>query len=182
MKSCAIRRGDAVRYVSVLAGSQAPDRADSHGRRPRNPPDLPRPEKVPSRTRRHVRAFDLQRPLMTPRRQEAFWRLITERLSAPPPISQRQAGTTATLTWSRHCRSEHMAQFWHPTGTGNADAGRSRPASIPPPFTAHAAGSAGGPGGKDDGGGVRVAVLVHPAQAGRVAGMVGVHHRPQGHR
>jgi hypothetical protein len=53
---------------------------------------------------------------MAPRRREAFWRLITERLSATPPISQRQAGTRATLTWSRYCRSEHMTQFRHPTG------------------------------------------------------------------
>ena len=42
-------------------------------------------------------------------------------------------------------------------------------------------GSAGGPGGKDDGGSVRLAVLVNPAQAGPVARMVGIHHRPQGH-
>ena len=54
-------------------------------------------------------------PSMAPRRREAFWRLITDRLSAPPPIGQRQAGTTATLTWSRYCRSKHMTQFWHPT-------------------------------------------------------------------
>src|SRR6266516_8025287 len=55
-------------------------------------------------------------PSMAARRREACWRLITGRLSVPPPISQRQAGTTATLTWSRHCRSERMTQFWHPTG------------------------------------------------------------------
>jgi hypothetical protein len=46
-------------------------------------------------------------------RREAFWRLITERLSARQPISQRQAGTTATLTWSRHCRSEHIVLAPH---------------------------------------------------------------------
>ncbi len=55
-------------------------------------------------------------PSMAARRREACWRLITGRLSVPPPISQRQAGTTAILTWSRHCRSERMTQFWHPTG------------------------------------------------------------------
>jgi hypothetical protein len=35
---------------------------------------------------------------MAPRRREAFRRLITERLSAPPQVSQRRAGTRATLT------------------------------------------------------------------------------------
>jgi hypothetical protein len=41
-------------------------------------------------------------------------------------ICRRQPGaadTTATLTWSRHCRSEHMTQFWHPTGCGNRPGG-----------------------------------------------------------
>ena len=38
---------DAVRYVSVPADSQPPDRTDSHGHRPRSAPDLPRPDHRP---------------------------------------------------------------------------------------------------------------------------------------
>jgi hypothetical protein len=69
-----IRRADAVRHMSVHAGTRTADRADSHGHRPQNQADLPRHAGTPSLEAKktpftdiHPQASDLPRTHALPR-------------------------------------------------------------------------------------------------------------------